>query len=282
MLTKDSFYFLLRILKGMLIGAAGIIPGASGGVIAVAMGEYHGALDAVYDLFRHPKTKFKSSVLHLLPLGIGILPGILGCSFLLEYLLLHYEEVLMFALIGMVLGGAPALIREGNEETGFRLHYLLYSVLGVFLVSLMALLENHLTQGVALPLNAYTAMLSGAILMIGVVIPGISTSFILMYMGLYGPMLSALTNFQIPILFCLGLGGLIMGTVLFLFVRRMFKTHSAPTHYAILGFLLGTIFLIFPGVTKENLFLDLLLFLGGLCFTVFSTQKMERIDKGAH
>lgn len=273
---KKNGSFLLRIFNGILIGATGIIPGASGGIIAVALGEYQPSVEALYDFIRHPKQHFKSSFLFLLPLGIGIVAGILGCSFLLEYLLLHYAEPLTFALIGMVAGGVPALIRQGNKEAGFRPRYILCILLGAALISMLSFLDREVTGGEAWPLNAWTAMLGGGIIVVGVVIPGISTSFVLMYMGLYVPMLAALTSFNIPILFSMGLGALLVGGVLFLIVRQMFHQYSSYTYYVILGFLIGTIYLIFPGFSAAYAAFDLILLLGGLAFVLFTTRDSNK------
>jgi len=263
----------LRVLKGMLIGAAGMIPGASGGIIAVAMGEYRPALDAIYDLIRHPIKNFRSSLGFLFPLGIGGVMGLILCSFLLEYMLLYHEEPMMFVLMGMVLGGVPSLIRDGNVQRGFRPVYLLFVLLGGLLVSLMALLDNSITGESAWVLNGWTAMLGGGIITVGVVIPGISTSFILMYMGLYVPLLSALTHLNIPILLCMGMGAVLVGGLLFLLVRHLFKKHSAYTNYAILGFLLGTIYLIFPGFDTGRILWDCLLLAAGFLLTLFVSRR---------
>ena len=73
--------FLLDILRGCAIGIANIIPGVSGGTLAVSMGIYDKIIGSVTGLFRH----FKKSVTTLLPYGIGMVVGLLGLSFIIEF-----------------------------------------------------------------------------------------------------------------------------------------------------------------------------------------------------
>ena len=240
-LKKDSFW--VRIIKGFIIGVAGIVPGASGGVLAVSIGVYRPVLDAVNVFFKDIKRNF----LFLLPLGIGGVVGLLSMSRVVEWLMLNYRVPFLYALIGMVLGGVPAFIKDANSE-GFKPKYLLGTLFGAGVIALFALLEYLLVGGKGLAFNGWTAALSGGILAVGTVIPGVSTSFILMFMGLYEPLLSALNTFNIPMLLCVGVGAAAVVALLILFVKRMFDRHRGYAYYAVLGFLVGTIALIFPGV----------------------------------
>lgn len=92
---------LQAVLEGTLIGAAGLIPGASGGIMAVAFGVYQEALDAIIGLF----SDFKKSFSFLWPYGLGVAIGVFGCAFALEWLLKNWNMPFMYMLIGMVLGG---------------------------------------------------------------------------------------------------------------------------------------------------------------------------------
>ena len=129
----------------------------------------------------------------------------------------------------------------------FSLKYAICSLLGAVLVAAIALLDDRLTGSNPWEYNYLTAALAGGIIAIGIVIPGISTSFILMFMGLYEPLLSSLTRLEIPYLICAGCSALIVGALLVVFVRNMFRRHPAGANYCVLGFLIGTTALIFPG-----------------------------------
>src|SRR5699024_10621211 len=103
---------LLDILRGIVIGIANIIPGVSGGTMAVSMGIYDKLIGAVTGLFKH----FKDSVKLLLPLGIGMAIGIVGFGFLLEYLLANFVLATCLTFVGLILGGLPILWARLNQS----------------------------------------------------------------------------------------------------------------------------------------------------------------------
>lgn len=266
--------FMLRVLQGFLIGAVGVVPGASGGVIAVSMGLYEPCVEAAYDFLRSFRTKGKASFLFLLPLVIGGSLGLFGCSFGLEWLLDNLYEPFMFTLIGMVLGGLPAFFTEANQG-GFKARYLLPAFLGFALILIPGLLEKNITGGVGLPFNIPGAMLSGALIVAGTMLPGMSTSFLLMLLGLYKPTLAALTGLQWGNLFFVGLGGVCGGLLMLSFVRKMFRRFHGYAYYTMLGFLAATVVLIFPGMHDAPLW-DVPLLAAGFVLSWLMTRKSKK------
>lgn len=263
------------MLEGMLIGANCIIPGASGGVLAVAMGLYEPCVEAAYSFFRHFRTKGKESFLFLLPLGVGGALGLLGCSFGLEWLLQHVREPFMFVLIGMVLGGLPSFFKEANCK-GFRARYLFATAVAFILVGAAAMANDKINGGAGMAFSSWSAMLGGAIVVAGTMIPGMSTSFLLMMLGIYEPLLAALTHFQWLTLMLMGLGGVFGGGLMLILVRFMFRRYHGYSYYAMLGLLLVTLIMIFPGITLSMLPLDLALVAGGFAATYFMTKSQEK------
>ena len=94
-----------------------------------------------------------------------------------------------------------------------------------------------------------------------------------MFMGLYEPLLSSLTRLEIPYLICAGCSALIVGALLVVFVRNMFRRHPAGANYCVLGFLIGTTALIFPGFAP---FFKELLYLALAATGFFLTTMMNR------
>jgi hypothetical protein len=141
------------------------------------------------------------------------------------------------------------------------------------LVAAIAILDDKLTGSNPWEYTYLTAALAGGIIAIGIVIPGISTSFILMFMGLYEPLLSSLTRLEIPYLICAGCSALIVGILLVVFVHNMFRRHPAGANYSVMGFLIGTTVLIFPGFAP---FFTELLYLMLAAIGFFLTTMMNR------
>ena len=260
------------IVEGTLIGAAGMIPGASGGMLAVAFGIYKKAIDAVAGLLKH----FKESFLFLLPYGIGVCIGILLTARALEWLLANWRMPLMYLLIGLVLGGVPSLIRSAGAKLTPK--YAACVILGGVLIALLAFLDGSAVSAAYREFGYAAAFISGALITVGIVIPGVSTSFLLMYIGWYEPLLSAFNRLQMDFLLCAAAGALAVTVLLVSFVRRMFRLHPAGASYCILGFLLGTVIMIFPGFAGNA---SLLFHLGLAMAGFFCTLLLQRQSGGA-
>lgn len=256
----------------MLMGAAGMIPGASGGMLAVAFGIYRRAIDAVAGLLNN----FRKNFLFLLPYGIGICIGVFLTAHALEWLLINWRTPLMYLLIGLVLGGVPSLIRSANKRLTPK--YAACIIFGGAVTAMLALLDSSAASVGYREFNHIAAFISGALITVGIVIPGVSTSFILMYIGWYEPLLSAFNRLQLSYLLCAGAGAAMVTVLLISFVRRMFRRHPAGASYCILGFLLGTVIMIFPGFSPGiQLILHLLLATAGF----FCTLLLQRQGSGA-
>ena len=259
-------------LEGALIGAAGMIPGASGGVLAVAFGVYRKAIDAIAGLLKDFKTNF----LFLLPYGIGGCMGLLITARLLEWLLAEWRMPLMYLLIGMVLGGVPSLMKSANAKPTPK--YIACVILGGAITAALALLDSSAVSTGYREFTHLAAFLSGALITVGIVIPGVSTSFILMYIGWYEPLLSAFNRLQISYLLCAAVGAAVVTVLLISFIRQMFRMHPAGASYCILGFMLGTVIMIFPGFAGGlRTVFHILLAIGGF----FCTVLLQRLGNQA-
>ncbi len=276
-MKKSGGSFLARIIKGFAIGVAAMLPGASGGVLAVSMGVYKGALDAICGIFKN----FIPSVCYLLPLGIGGLIGLFATGRVVGVLMGAFRISVMWALIGMVLGGLPSLFGEANRR-GFKFRYLLGTLCGIMIIFGTVLLQRTLTGGESMPFNGFTAVLGGALIGLGAVIPGISTSFIMIYLGIYEPFLSAFNTLDIPMLLCAAAGALAVVVVLIAAVRRLFDKHYGYAYYGAIGLLLSSIVLIYPGVrTGWGIAIDAALFIACFIVTYLLCRLGGNDDAGA-
>jgi|WetSurMetagenome_2_1015567.scaffolds.fasta_scaffold134000_2 putative membrane protein len=260
--ARQSPGFLARLLAGAAIGLGGILPGVSGGMLAVSFGLYRPMLDALAGFRRQPRRE----AAYLLPLALGIGVGLLVGSMLLDWLIARYLVPLLFLFIGLICGGLPAFIGEANEG-GFRPRYLLAALGGALLASLLLLLEQAgqpLASG-ALVLSPLQAIIAGAVIAFGTVVPGISTSIILIYLGWYAAVISAIGNLKIITLLWLVLGFVVCGLLTIKLVRWLFDRFHGFAYYAVLGFLLVSLIVIFPNSLGDTAkFSDALFILPGL------------------
>ena len=137
--------FLSRMLKGLVVGVANIIPGVSGGTMAVVMGIYDKLIGAVSDLRRD----FKNSVIYLFPIGVGALLGILLFSYLIEYLLANFTMPTNIFFLGLILGSIPMIYRRATREKLKKVSLLPFAASFAVMI-VMTLLQNVTDAGSAL------------------------------------------------------------------------------------------------------------------------------------
>ena len=116
--------YLIDFIKGMLIGIANIIPGLSGGTMAITVGIYEKLISTIGNFFRKFKETFKENMIFLIPIGLGAVVGVVGFSKLLKFLLDNFEMPTKFAFIGLILGSFPLIFKKSNKN-GFKKSYLI-------------------------------------------------------------------------------------------------------------------------------------------------------------
>lgn len=251
------------ILRGIVIGIANIIPGVSGGTMAVSMGIYDKLIGAVSNLFK----QFKKSILTLLPLGIGMAIGIVGFGFVLEYLLGTHTLATCLAFVGLILGGVPILwmhlkkaVAKSSKKAlglGEGIAFIVMLAIGVGLPLLQGS-EGAIKALTADPLTLFVLFALGVIASATMVIPGVSGSMVLMVLGYYSTILAQVTGavkalvafefvlfFQkalILIPFCIGVAVGIFAIAKV--IEYLFEHFPTLTYAAIIGLIVSSPFAI--------------------------------------
>lgn len=236
--------FLSDFLKGMIIGIGAVAPGVSGGTFAVILGIYKKLTDAIANIFKD----FRKKVIMLFPLGLGAVAGVLIFSKIMKYLFENYNTEVKYLFIGLMIGTLPAIFKEANKK-GFKKAYILPCIITFGITVLFIILENGviniITEGGT---GLIELLVYGAITGFGTIVPGISSSFILMYIGAYEVMLDAIVNFDLTLLIPIGVGFALSILMFAKLISLLFKRFYGYTYYAVLGFVIGSIITIFPGI----------------------------------
>lgn len=182
-----------NILKGMVIGLANIIPGVSGGTMAVSMGIYDKLIHCITHLFK----EFKKSVLFLLPIFIGAGLALVALPFVIEKMFASFPLQTNFLFIGLIIGGLPAIWGKVKGNRIGAGHIIVFLVFFAIVAGMAALGE---TEGNSVALDTgFLSMVKlffvGIIAAATMVIPGVSGSMMLLLMGYYHPILETITNF---------------------------------------------------------------------------------------
>lgn len=221
-----------RFLAGVAIGAAGIAPGVSGGAIAVSLGLYRPAIEALAGFFAH--TRHSARFLGPLAAGVGVGLAAAGYMLLAFYDMFAAEALYLFA--GLVLGSLPALARAGGPWRMRRLIPLLMGAAAY--IALSALMP---TAAEAARVEGLSALSCGVVLAIGTVMPGVSSSFLMVRLGLYRGYLRAVAEASAPELMLIGIGFAVMAALLVRAVDRVFRRHAACAYMLIAGFTLMSV-----------------------------------------
>ena len=237
--------FFKEFIKGIIIGIGAIAPGVSGGTFAVMFGVYDKLTDAIANIFNN----FKKKVLILFPLGIGACAGILGFSNIMKYLFEHHETQITFLFIGLMLGTLPSVIKEANKD-GFKKQFLLPCIIAFIVTSLFSVLEGSVLNIIPKDNPSLIALvIYGIIIGFGTIVPGISSSVILMFLGAYRIVLDAIASIDLVILIPAGIGFSFSILLFAKVINFLFKKIYGYTYYTILGFVLGSIIAILPSMT---------------------------------
>ena len=241
--------WILDILRGAVIGVSNIIPGVSGGTMAVSMGIYDRVIYAVNNLFKQFKKNFKE----LLPIIIGVLIGLFAFAALIGTLLgTKSSEIPLtrlptnFAFIGLILGGLPAIYKRVNMKSAKLPGVILFLVF-LTLVVVLPLLNPPEARTVDHSIGTILLMIPlGAIASSTMVIPGISGSMILMLLGYYNPVINAMNDLRggdwssLAILAPYVIGLLVGIVFIAKLMNFLLKKHAALTFSAIFGLVIGS------------------------------------------
>ena len=242
-------HWILDMLRGAVIGVSNIIPGVSGGTMAVSMGIYDRIIYAVNNL----RKQFKKSFLSLLPILIGVLIGLFAFAALIGRLLgTDAAEIPLtrlptnFAFIGLILGGLPAIYKRVNMKQAGAAGIALFFIF-LALVVVLPLLSPPEARAVDPSVGTALLMIPlGAIASSTMVIPGISGSMILMLLGYYNSVINAMNALRdgdwssLVILFPYVIGLLIGIVFIARLMNFLLKKHAALTFSAIFGLVIGS------------------------------------------
>lgn len=165
--------WIIKIIQGMLIGAGGVLPGVSGGVLAVLFGVYK----PLMKLLAHPIRELKNSIVSLWPIIVGFLVGYVGIAKVLELLLVNYQSQSLAVFVGMAIGIMPSLFREAGEKGRDRNSWISFGV--VFAVAFAILLACNRLQLLITP-NVGWNMFGGVCLALSLIAPGMSASVLML------------------------------------------------------------------------------------------------------
>ena len=231
--------WISRLIKGIIIALGFILPGVSGGVLASILGLYQ----RIISFLAHLSKDFVKNVLFFLPVGIGGILGIALFSAPLEYLLEHYQVPVLWAFSGTIVGTLPTLWSEASQTKqrdglDWTILSMTFLISGLFLYFLNDLVGT-------IPASFASFILAGALIALGILVPGLSPSNLLLIMGLYSPMLKGFKSLDLVGVFLpIAIGGAL---TMVLFSKAMdyaLNNYHSRVYHFILGLVVSSTLLI--------------------------------------
>lgn len=283
---EDIMKFIKDILKGIVIGVANAIPGVSGGTMMVSMGIYD---DIIYCI-THLLKQLKKSIMILLPYLVGMAVGIVGLAFVIGYLLEHFEFQTKMAFIGLILGGVPMIFGKIKEKKKGFPHAIVFLL---FFVAIIAMeyfggegKDVSLTVGI---IPAIKIFVIGVIASATMVIPGVSGSMMLMILGYYNPIMTAIKDFVVAltsmdiariIALCGSLVPFGLGVVIGIFaiaklIELLLQRFEVYTYCAILGLVISSPVVILMGTALAGM--SVVTLISGIVIMIIGTVFAWRL-----
>ena len=264
---------MIIFIKGLIIGGTMLVPGVSGGTMAMILGVYDKLIFAVSSFG-------KNKARNLRTLAIAAIGGIIGIYLLskpIEYLLATFTVPTLYFFTGAVVGSIPMIYRKSLLNK-FSYRGCAYILLGVMIVFGISIIPTGLMDGSDVSL--LIIVFAGIIAAIALVLPGISVSYLLLVIGVYDNTMVAVSDLNFSYLLPLGIG-LLMGIMLFTrILEKAMDKHPQPTYLIILGFVVGSLYEVFPGIpTGQDLIISAVTFIVGILIIIYLTNLSNSSSK---
>lgn len=286
----------LNFLRGVLIGIAEVIPGVSGGTLALITGIYSRLLNNIDLLFKslrnisHPKimaTNLKAlEWKFLLPVFIGMAIALITTASFMEGLLESNPIELRAVFAGLVAAGIYIPYKMSVKVNGD--NWALRDYLLALIGALAAFFLTGLPQGEVSNPGPILIFFSAAIAICALVLPGISGSFLLLTIGMYSATIGALNDRDLQYLLIFALGALVGLASFVSLLKFLLSQRARPTLVLLAGLMLGSLRALWPwqGEDRELLspysseLIALLLFLAGAIIVALLVKVEEKVGEG--
>ncbi len=277
-IQNKRFLLLLWLFEGAIVGFGAILPGVSGGTLCVAFGMYRPLIETISG----PKKGLKQ---HGLMLGIfllGAIVGFVGLSGLAASLLENNTSLVTCIFIGFILGTFPDLWKDAGTEKRTKTSFI--SLILCFLVMLVILAMLKTQHTITISPNILSYMLCGLLWGLSFIVPGLSSSSLLLFFGLYQPMLEGISNLDISVLIPMGIGMAACVLSLSKAVGAAYKKFYSVVSHGVLGIVAATAIMLLPKWNGSALtaVLSLVAILGGAAISYMFTCVCNRIKSGNH
>ena len=237
---KDFILMLMWFVEGIVVGFGAILPGISGGTLCVAFGMYRPIIETISDL----RTGLKKHCLMLAIFFFGIATGFVGLSGLAAWLLDKNTVLLTCIFVGFILGTIPELWKDAGQQGRSKSSYTSMLVAFAVMLVILYMLKKEVSIVVETDFAGY--LLCGVLWGLSFIVPGLSSSSLLLFFGLYQPMLKGISTLNLNVLVPMGIGMLACVLILSKAVGYAYRRYYSVVAHSVLGIVVATTVMIIP------------------------------------
>ncbi len=283
---------IINCLKGAAIGVSMIIPGVSGGTIAVSLNIYEDLINAIGNL----RKEFKKSILFLLPILIGMILAFAAMYYPLKLALKYIPFEITCVFAGLMIGSFPKLYMD-TKKNGFKKIDIISIIIPFLVVVGLCFINGLKDVNLASNMQWYQwvlLLLVGALGSCALVVPGISGSLLLVILGYYQPILNMVSELKNePLHAILVLGVFALGMVIGFFtiaklMKFLISKFRRTTYWAIMGFFIGSIIALFISFDYKQIdnitltvILSIVLFVVSTAASYLLTRYVDRKNRSS-
>ena len=264
----------LLLVKGIIVGFGAIMPGISGGTLCVAFGMYK----PLIEVFSKPREGLKKYWMILSLFIVGIAVGFIGLSGVAGWLMGKNSNAVTCAFIGFVIGTFPELWRDAGQEGRRRSSFT--ALIAGFIIMLVLLVFLKSSASMSLKPDIRGFFLCGIMWGLSFVVPGLSSSTLLLFFGLYQPMLDGISSFSVKVLIPLSAGAGLCLAVLPRGVNAAYERFYSSISHCVLGIVAATTVMIFPDFRTGavNLILYAVCIIGGAAVSYIISKACSNLE----
>ena len=269
----NVYQMITHAIQGAIIGVGAILPGVSGGVLCVAFGLY----EPLMELLTSPKKSIKNNFQFFAPFIAGWMLGFILLAKACEALFSIAPDIAIFLFFGLVCGTIPDMFKK-SEEANKGASWTPFVISLSISYILFHLIESG--EAIVIPANFLSFVFCGFMWGMSLIVPGLSSSTVLIYLGIYVPLTDGIGGFDMNVLIPFGVG--IVATVLLFakLVNMLFKKHYAIISRIILGFVISSSLKTLPHdfINVWTMIISIICFIIGFAVAHFM-EKSEKKKK---
>lgn len=237
---ENPVLFLLRVIQGTLIGGGAILPGVSGGVLCVIFGIYR----PMMAFLSRPFKTFKENIRLFIPVIIGVAIGFVGFAKFVDFLFSEDSPYPLSLFVGLIFGTVPMLLKGAREKGDLKRGNISMGLSFALLLGFLILISSG--QKLSLEPTLLWSFVSGIIWGFSLIIPGLSSSSILLFMGIYEKIMAGVGRLNFSVILPLFLGIALIAFLAARVVDRLFEKQYSIASHATVGLVLASTLMIIP------------------------------------